>query len=274
MAKYRKYKRKYGKLYHSKKKELGKIRKLKELEQFLEDIDREINLIKSGYYEKLREKEKTKIRDIYYNKIEACKNDIDNLENNAEKTKPILGIGGGKIKSEVVLNKIEALKNKKSELSRELYFATKSGEKIGYSSYTDLKDFENIRKLVIPKINKVKNTEKEKAKVEKEKAKVKDQQKIIAGYQGKSREVAKSIKDKLNSDHSCPYCGGSLGEQPHADHIYPISKGGFSTLDNMILVCEECNIKKKDLTLQQFLEEYNLDRDKIEKVLKSLGKAY
>jgi len=32
------------------------------------------------------------------------------------------------------------------------------------------------------------------------------------------------------------------------DHVYPKSRGGEDTLDNLVACCRTCNIKKKDST--------------------------
>jgi len=48
----------------------------------------------------------------------------------------------------------------------------------------------------------------------------------------------------LNRDAwTCNYCGESATE---VDHVYPKSKGGEDTLDNLVAACRRCNIKKKD----------------------------
>ena len=71
----------------------------------------------------------------------------------------------------------------------------------------------------------------------------------------------------------CPYCGEFISEA-HIDHIYPVAKGGLSTTKNMVRVCSICNMKKKDLTLSQFIRKYKLDREFIEGNLDLLNKAY
>ena len=43
--------------------------------------------------------------------------------------------------------------------------------------------------------------------------------------------------------YTCTYCGESANE---VDHVYPKSKGGEDTLDNLVAACRRCNIKKKD----------------------------
>jgi 5-methylcytosine-specific restriction endonuclease McrA len=86
------------------------------------------------------------------------------------------------------------------------------------------------------------------------------------------RRIGASVKRRLVSNEECPYCGVFLDDNAHADHIYPISKGGESRKKNMVLVCVSCNLKKGNLTLQGFIRKYNLDRDEVESRLESLGK--
>ena len=88
------------------------------------------------------------------------------------------------------------------------------------------------------------------------------------------REVADIVKERIGKQEFCPYCGGDLGESPHADHIYPVSKGGRSTIKNMVYVCASCNMAKLDMTLSTFIRTYNLDRDEIEKRLADMGKEF
>jgi 5-methylcytosine-specific restriction endonuclease McrA len=97
---------------------------------------------------------------------------------------------------------------------------------------------------------------------------------VIAEYEGKSRKIARSVKTKLPTNPTCPYCGKEIGKMAHADHIYPISKGGRSTISNMVYICNTCNIKKSDMTLREFILEYKLNRDMIERNLESLGKSF
>lgn len=91
---------------------------------------------------------------------------------------------------------------------------------------------------------------------------------------GAVRETAAQIRSKLRRDHGCPYCGGVLGIAPHADHIHPVRKGGLSTLENMVYVCAPCNSAKRDLTLNQFIDKHELNRELIIYRLRELGKDY
>lgn len=89
-----------------------------------------------------------------------------------------------------------------------------------------------------------------------------------------TRRVAASVRKQLEKQPHCPYCGGSIGDTPHADHIYPVAKGGRSVPRNMVWVCADCNLKKRDLTLTGFVRKFEYDRVAIEARLDGLGKDY
>lgn len=89
-----------------------------------------------------------------------------------------------------------------------------------------------------------------------------------------TRKVGATVKRKLARQPWCPYCGGSLGEGPHVDHVYPVSKGGRSVPRNMVYVCAKCNSMKSNLTLAGFIAKYDLDRDGIEARLGELRKEF
>ena len=44
--------------------------------------------------------------------------------------------------------------------------------------------------------------------------------------------------------YTCRYCGTKEGPF-HADHVYPYSKGGETTVDNLVTACPSCNGKKQ-----------------------------
>ena len=115
-------------------------------------------------------------------------------------------------------------------------------------------------------------------KLTKEKDKADKYKAHAYAYQDKSRELADEIKKELKSQTdifiNCPYCEQPLGEIPHADHIYPVSKGGLSTKENMVYVCEKCNLEKRDLTLREFIKKKDFNRSKIEENLEKLHKQF
>ena len=88
------------------------------------------------------------------------------------------------------------------------------------------------------------------------------------------RLLGAEVRRKLNRSDECPYCGGALGSDPHADHIYPLSRGGHGVSTNMVMVCSPCNLKKSSLTLREFIIKFKLDRDEIESRLEALGKRF
>jgi 5-methylcytosine-specific restriction endonuclease McrA len=131
-------------------------------------------------------------------------------------------------------------------------------------------------KLDIKEIReKIKKTEnKIKVQIEKQKNqdKIKEKSIRIAGYEDGSREIARTIR--ISKTKHCPYCGNDLGDEPHKDHIFPIAKGGLSKKENLVYVCNECNLNKSDLTLNQFIKKYDMDRDSIESNLEKLNKDF
>ena len=50
--------------------------------------------------------------------------------------------------------------------------------------------------------------------------------------------------------YTCTYCNDVANE---VDHVWPYSKGGEDTLDNLVACCRRCNILKKDKTDTVFL---------------------
>ena len=88
----------------------------------------------------------------------------------------------------------------------------------------------------------------------------------------KQRELAESVRRKLPRDHPCPYCGQELGTSPHADHIYPVSRGGLSVISNMVFVCQICNQNKADMPIIDFADAHSLDLMAIVTKLRWLGK--
>ena len=49
----------------------------------------------------------------------------------------------------------------------------------------------------------------------------------------------------------CVYCGESTKSKLTIDHVYPKSKGGKNTWQNLVTCCKSCNIKKDNKTLEE-----------------------
>jgi 5-methylcytosine-specific restriction endonuclease McrA len=157
----------------------------------------------------------------------------------------------------------------------------KINEEIIYKSEAIVRNQEHIKKRIskgvmwLDSVNsRIKTIENEEAKLRTKAEKLQSLKNKAAENTKAKREIAKGIKKSLADNEDCPYCGFVLVGAIHADHIYPVSKGGESTKKNMVLVCADCNSKKSALTLQAFIKKHNLNRDEIENRLSSLGKDF
>lgn len=89
-----------------------------------------------------------------------------------------------------------------------------------------------------------------------------------------AEKMKRLLQDQFRLLKTCPYCRGPIGDEPNADHIYPVVRGGLSNPVNMVIVCATCNNAKSDLTLREFIKRQDLDRDEIELILDELGKRF
>lgn len=61
---------------------------------------------------------------------------------------------------------------------------------------------------------------------------------------------------KYTEDFTCKYCETNLFsnyEEWSLDHFYPKSKGGISSIENLLFTCKRCNNIKKDMTPEDFI---------------------
>lgn len=67
---------------------------------------------------------------------------------------------------------------------------------------------------------------------------------------------------KNNGEIHCAICGVKLSSinECHFDHVFPFAKGGKSTADNCQILCIDCNLKKNDKEMQDFLLEEKAKR--------------
>ena len=61
----------------------------------------------------------------------------------------------------------------------------------------------------------------------------------------KREKISPELRDRVlrRDEYRCRYCGSSAGPF-HLDHVYPVSKGGETSIDNMVTSCKRCNLKK------------------------------
>lgn len=78
----------------------------------------------------------------------------------------------------------------------------------------------------------------------------------------KASKAQKWLRTTLIKKHSgkCVLCSESVVLKPsdHSraatiDHIIPVSRGGADVIANMQLACLECNRKKGDMTMEEYL---------------------
>jgi len=55
-------------------------------------------------------------------------------------------------------------------------------------------------------------------------------------------EIRNDVFERDN--YTCRYCGDTVGPF-HADHVYPSSKGGETSIENLVTACVSCNTKKQ-----------------------------
>ena len=96
----------------------------------------------------------------------------------------------------------------------------------------------------------------------------------VASARSKQASAKRRLASQLNTYSRCPYCEQKLTfERSHVDHIHPVSKGGLSEDDNLVLVCAPCNTAKSNKTLRAFCRDVDLNYDVVVARLEMIGKA-
>lgn len=78
------------------------------------------------------------------------------------------------------------------------------------------------------------------------------------------REAKARFRDQILKgwDYKCAYCQEDLGKSGTLDHVRPKSKGGETSVSNLIAACFNCNIRKSSsdwkewYRMQHFWEPY------------------
>ncbi|MFA6185835.1 MAG: HNH endonuclease signature motif containing protein [Phycisphaerae bacterium] len=71
---------------------------------------------------------------------------------------------------------------------------------------------------------------------------------------GLQRNTLSTIRRKViaRDKNTCRYCGKQLDKKEiHIDHIIPYTLGGRTELDNLVVACVKCNLKKSGRTLEE-----------------------
>lgn len=93
-----------------------------------------------------------------------------------------------------------------------------------------------------------------------------------ATVDNKTRNRINKMKLVVDKTSKCPYCNRVEMDNPHLDHIYPVSKGGLSILENLVWCCSSCNHLKSDKGLVEFLLENNYPMNDVFLRLRGMGK--
>lgn len=57
-----------------------------------------------------------------------------------------------------------------------------------------------------------------------------------------------------NGKRTCAYCGRKIPRhQMSADHVKPLSRGGYDKFKNIVPACKTCNFEKADMTREEYL---------------------
>lgn len=87
------------------------------------------------------------------------------------------------------------------------------------------------------------------------KVKIANHRRIIRKFKNSSREEINGAELKIVdmlaiAQTACVYCGKIyVTSKMHVDHIYPLSKGGKHSADNLCMACPSCNFSKSDKIL-------------------------
>lgn len=61
----------------------------------------------------------------------------------------------------------------------------------------------------------------------------------------RNKNIPRELRDQVmkRDNHTCRYCG-RRSVYLDCDHVYPVSRGGETTLDNLVAACHTCNTRK------------------------------
>ena len=150
------------------------------------------------------------------------------------------------------LQTINEIYKKNSEIERNLY---------------PLEQRRNIiHRLIYEEIPKLKKTSKTRDKIAR-----------LSAIDKKTRETSNTIVSQIRNENpdsfSCPYClKQTQKNNAEVDHIIPVSNGGLNVRNNLVLVCKECNQKKRDKSIVEFCVVNNIKIESLYERLKKIGK--
>lgn len=66
------------------------------------------------------------------------------------------------------------------------------------------------------------------------------------------------LMDKVSIE--CEYCEDEITDKQEltVDHVVPLAQGGTNDIDNLVLCCRDCNLRKNNLLLTEYIKKYNI----------------
>jgi 5-methylcytosine-specific restriction endonuclease McrA len=169
-----------------------------------------------------------------------------------------------KCASAVCNNKIELVDNNKYNLrcnecftnfNKQIIKLTKENFKL-LEQISELKDYyrdyiEKQQETYLEEISNLKNDNyyEFKNQINELKLYIMNKKMVASAKDRKNRVLTKKEKEYIRQKfgNTCSNCNKEYEKKYlHIDHIKPISKGGKNTLDNLQMMCVECNLIKKD----------------------------
>ncbi len=78
---------------------------------------------------------------------------------------------------------------------------------------------------------------------------------VVMGNGPAPRTIPAAVRREVfaRDGEVCRYCGAIEGPF-HLDHVFPVSRGGAGTIDNLAVACAPCNLEKSDRTPEEWME--------------------
>lgn len=137
--------------------------------------------------------------------------------------------------------------------TNEFFHANKSSKD---GLYTYCKECTNRRIQLIHAKAPEKNTDRVRKWREDNPEEYKVQNKVIKARRRAAGQMpTKDVLEELyeQSEDHCMYCGIRLFGEYHLEHMNPIVRGGSNEIENLAVVCADCNLNKGDKTFTEWV---------------------
>lgn len=174
-----------------------------------------------------------------------------------------------KLNKEIILfsNEIRSIEAFQKVIMRTVHIVDLRIEKLSAEEAIKKQKIDQEKQKKAAELNRIRETKNKKLKTLRVK---------LASSKEAKRKLLGEVKKTVRKNTRCPYCyiKFDLIIETHLDHIYPMSRGGQEEESNLVFTCADCNVKKSNLTLREFISKFKLNRGKIESELEKLGKSF